>query len=484
MATHAWMRPGCVRPRRGRWVHGRTLGAPSAQVWPSGRGTGPDRAAGTAPGDQSVACDPARFLGSPHSARRAQRAIATPGKGILAADESTGTIGKRFAPIGVENNEENRRQYRQLLFQAEGVGNYISGAICFEETLFQKADDGRTFPEVLKAQGVVPGIKVDKGVKPLYGTAGETVTQGIDDLDVRCKRYYEAGARFAKWRGVLRINDGGAPSELAMQENAETLARYAAICQANGLVPIVEPEVLMDGDHTIERAAAATEKVQAACIKALHDHRILFEGMLLKPNMVRAGTECKEPATNEDIARASIRVLQHTLPAAVPGVMVRCHRCRYRQCPVLTAPVHAVPVGRHVRGGGHARAHHHEQDEGQQVPVVALLLLRTRAAALLPPRLAGYVPPCGLLRPGLPAPPSPRPPRRQGGEHPRRPEGVPEPGQGQLGGDAGHLQRLGRGGRRRRRPHCEELRLLSAAADPPPTRAVGGLRSARDPQRT
>jgi len=249
------------------------------------------------------------------------RALVAPGKGILAADESTGTIGKRFTPIGVENVEDNRRAYRRLLFTTEGLGEYISGAITYEETLFHKDDDGTPFPELLRRIGVIPGIKVDKGVKPLYGTDGETVTQGADDLDARCKRYYEAGARFAKWRAVYKISDAGAPSQLSIQQNAETLARYAVICQANGLVPIVEPEVLMDGTHSLERAAVATEKVQAAVMKALSDHHILWEGMLLKPNMVRAGTECADRCTPEDIARATVRVLQHTLPAAVPGVV-------------------------------------------------------------------------------------------------------------------------------------------------------------------
>ena len=246
-------------------------------------------------------------------------AIATPGKGILAADESTGTIGKRFKPIGVENVEENRRIYRQLLFTSPGIGESISGCIMFEETLFQKTDDGRPFPEVLKAAGVIPGIKVDKGVKPLPGTDGETVTQGIDGLDDRCRRYYEAGARFAKWRGVLKISPG-CPSELSIQENTQRLARYAAICQANGLVPIVEPEILMDGPHTIEEAAAVTTRVLAAQYKALHDHHVILEGTLLKPNMVRSGTECAVQAGPDAIARATVRTLQNTVPAAVPGI--------------------------------------------------------------------------------------------------------------------------------------------------------------------
>ena len=221
------------------------------------------------------------------------RKIASTGKGILAADESTGTIGKRFAGINVENNEENRRKYRQLLFQTSGIEEYISGVILFEETLYQKADDGTPFVNVLNSKGILPGIKVDKGVKPLFGTNGECVTQGIDDLDARCSKYYAQGARFAKWRAVLHIKDsiGATPSLVAIDENAQTLARYASICQANGLVPIVEPEVLMDGDFSIEVAAVCTEKVLAACYKALSDHHVLLEGTLLKPNMVRSGSD-------------------------------------------------------------------------------------------------------------------------------------------------------------------------------------------------
>ena len=250
------------------------------------------------------------------------RYISSPGKGILASDESTGTIGKRFAPINVENTEDNRRKYRQLLYQTEGLGEYISGAIMYEETLYQNADDGTPFVDLLKSKGIIPGIKVDKGVQPLFGTNGETVTQGITDLGKRCAKYYEQGARFAKWRAVLHIKDstGATPSQLSIDQNAATLARYAAICQANGLVPIVEPEVLMDGEHTIEFAAVVTEKVLAACYKALSDHHVMLEGTLLKPNMVRAGVQCATPASPQEIAVATVRVLQHTVPVAVPGI--------------------------------------------------------------------------------------------------------------------------------------------------------------------
>lgn len=250
------------------------------------------------------------------------KAIAAPGKGILAADESTGTIGQRFSKINVENIEENRRKYRQLLFKTEGIEQYISGVILYDETLYQKTDEGVSFVEVMQKKGIIPGIKVDKGIKPLTGTNGECVTQGIDDLDTRCAKYYAAGARFAKWRAVLHIKDsiGATPSQVAIIENANTLARYASICQANGLVPIVEPEVLMDGDFTIEVAAAATEAVLAACYKALSDHHVMLEGTLLKPNMVRSGSDAANQANAQEIGLATVRVLQHTVPVAVPGI--------------------------------------------------------------------------------------------------------------------------------------------------------------------
>ncbi|GBG81373.1 hypothetical protein CBR_g32047 [Chara braunii] len=245
--------------------------------------------------------------------------IATPGRGILAADESTGTIGKRLASINVENVESNRRALRELLFTAPGAMEYISGVILFEETLFQKASDGRSFVDVLKEAGVVPGIKVDTGVAALAGTCGETTTQGHDGLGARCAKYYQAGARFAKWRAVLKIADG-CPSPLAIQSNAEGLARYASICQENGLVPIVEPEILIDGSHDIERSAAVTEKVLAAVYKSLSDHHVLLEGTLLKPNMVTPGSDATKVAP-EVVGKYTVRTLQRTVPAAVPGIM-------------------------------------------------------------------------------------------------------------------------------------------------------------------
>lgn len=203
------------------------------------------------------------------------------------------------------------------------LGNYISGAILYEETLFDVAADGETkLVDLLAAQGILPGIKVDMGVQPLYGTDGETVTQGITKLAERCTKYYEAGARFAKWRAVLHIKDasGATPSQLSIDQNASTLARYGAICQACGLVPIIEPEVLMDGEHSIEHSAVITERVLAATFKHMSDHHLLLEGTLLKPNMVRAGEKCPVQPTPAEIALATVRVLQHTVPVAVPGI--------------------------------------------------------------------------------------------------------------------------------------------------------------------
>jgi len=248
--------------------------------------------------------------------------IASPGKGILAADESTGTIGKRFEKINLENTEPNRRAYRELLFTSPGFANYCSGVILYEETLYQKTADGKPFVELLKELGVIPGIKVDKGLVNIPGTEEETATQGLDDLGKRCAEYYKAGARFAKWRAVIKISNT-CPSELAIQETAHSLARYAAICQENGLVPIVEPEVLMDGTHTLKRCTEVTERVLAVVFKHLNDHHIFLEGALLKPNMVTPGHESEEYARTkpEEIGRATVTVLQRTVPPALPGVM-------------------------------------------------------------------------------------------------------------------------------------------------------------------
>ncbi|KAK3405845.1 hypothetical protein EUGRSUZ_K02073 [Eucalyptus grandis] len=251
------------------------------------------------------------FKGKYHDELIANAAyIGTPGKGILAADESTGTIGKRLSSINVENVEENRRALRELLFTAPGALQYLSGVILFEETLYQKTAAGKPFVEVLKEGGVLPGIKVDKGT---------TTTQGLDGLAQRCQKYYEAGARFAKWRAVLKIGPTE-PSQLAINENANGLARYAIICQENGLVPIVEPEILVDGPHDIEKCADVTERVLAACYKALNDHHVLLEGTLLKPNMVTPGSEAPKVAP-EVIAEYTVRALQRTMPPAVPAVV-------------------------------------------------------------------------------------------------------------------------------------------------------------------
>ena len=221
--------------------------------------------------------------------KRIAEAIVAPGKGILAADESTGTMGKRLAGIGVENIEENRRLYRQLLFTSGAeMAKNISGVILFHETVYQKADDGTPFVKILRDNGIIPGIKVDKGVVPLAGTIGEGTTQGLDGLAERCAQYKKDGCDFAKWRCVLKISEH-TPSQLAIFENANVLARYATICQQNGLVPIVEPEILCDGDHSLERCQQVTEAVLSAQYKALVDHHVYLEGTLLKPNMVTAG---------------------------------------------------------------------------------------------------------------------------------------------------------------------------------------------------
>jgi len=271
------------------------------------------------------------------------RAIAVPGKGILAADESTGTIGKRLEPVGVENNEPNRRAYRELLFTSEGIEQFISGVIMYDETIHQATQDGVPFVDLLKKKGIITGIKVDKGVKVLRGTDEETFTQGFDDLDVRCQKYYKLGARFAKWRAVLKISGTGCPSELAIQENAQGLARYAAICQDNGLVPIVEPEILMDGTHSLVTSAKVTQRVLAATYKALHDAHVLLEGTLLKPNMVLNGlsNDASPPA---EVGRATLTVLLRTVPPAVPGINFLSGGQSEEEASVNLNAINAVPV--------------------------------------------------------------------------------------------------------------------------------------------
>ncbi|XP_041942486.1 aldolase a, fructose-bisphosphate, b [Alosa sapidissima] len=246
--------------------------------------------------------------------------IVAPGKGILAADESTGSVAKRFQSINTENTEENRRLYRQLLFTADKeIDHCIGGVILFHETLYQKADSGKTFAQVIKDRGWVVGIKVDKGVVPLAGTNGETTTQGLDGLYERCAQYKKDGADFAKWRCVLKITPT-TPSSLAIKENCNVLARYASICQMHGIVPIVEPEILPDGDHDLKRCQYVTEKVLAAMYKALSEHHVYLEGTLLKPNMVTAGHSCSHKYTSQEIAMATVTALRRTVPPAVPGI--------------------------------------------------------------------------------------------------------------------------------------------------------------------
>ncbi|HZQ04224.1 MAG TPA: class I fructose-bisphosphate aldolase [Gaiellaceae bacterium] len=248
------------------------------------------------------------------------RALVAPGKGILAADESTGTIARRFEAVGVESTEESRRAYRELLFTTEGAADFVSGVILFDETIRQRASDGTPFPELLERQGIIPGIKVDKGAKPLARAPGETVTEGLDGLRERFAEYVELGAKFAKWRAVISIGDD-IPSEYCLWVNAHALARFAALAQEAGLVPIVEPEVLMDGTHTIERSFHVTARMQRAVFTELHDQRVELEGMLLKPNMVLSGYDCPEQASVDDVARETVRCLRHTVPAAVPGIV-------------------------------------------------------------------------------------------------------------------------------------------------------------------
>jgi fructose-bisphosphate aldolase class I len=241
------------------------------------------------------------------------------GKGILAADESHPTMAKRFKPIDVESTEENRRGYRSLLFTTPGLSEFISGVILFEETLGQLSDDGTPLPEVLSQQGIVPGIKVDKGKGPLPGAPGDLITYGLDGLAERLQGYKKQGARFAKWREVYPVTDDN-PTELGLKANAEMLARYAAVCQAEGIVPIVEPEVLMDGDHTLQRAAEVIEEVLHEVFHALHRHGVRLEHMVLKPSMVTPGKEHAEKATPEQVAEATVKVFRRTVPAAMPSI--------------------------------------------------------------------------------------------------------------------------------------------------------------------
>jgi fructose-bisphosphate aldolase class I len=244
--------------------------------------------------------------------------LVRPGRGILAADESLPTIAKRFQPLGIANTEENRRAYRSLLCTTTGAEEFISGVILFEETLGQRADDGTPLAEVLARRGIVPGIKVDKGTTPLVNAPGDLITVGLDGLPERLKGYKTQGARFAKWREVYSISDRN-PTPLGIEANAETLAAYAAICQAEGVVPIVEPEVLIDGDHTMERCDEATGEVLHAVFNALHRHQVILEYMVLKPSMVVPGKD-RPKATPQQVAAATIKLLRRAVPAAVAGI--------------------------------------------------------------------------------------------------------------------------------------------------------------------
>jgi len=253
---------------------------------------------------------------------RTARALVTAGRGILAADESGGTIAKRFAAIGVGSTEESRRDYRELLFRSnDALKECISGVILFDETIRQSASDGTAFVKLIEAAGAIPGVKVDLGAKPLPNFPGETITEGLDGLHDRLVSYYESRARFAKWRAVIHIaRDTNIPTQYAIEANAQALARYSAHCQNAGLTPIVEPEVLMDGEHDIERCGEVTEFVLHRVFAALNEARVFLEGMVLKPNMVIPGKKNGHHAHPEQVAEATLRVLRRSVPSAVPGV--------------------------------------------------------------------------------------------------------------------------------------------------------------------
>jgi fructose-bisphosphate aldolase class I len=247
-------------------------------------------------------------------------AMVAPGKGILAADESTGTIKKRFDAIGIESTADNRRDYRELLFRSmDAMRNHISGVILYDETIRQSAKDGTPLVKVIQQAGAIPGIKVDKGTKPLPFHAGELITEGLDGLAERLAEYHALGARFAKWRAVIDIGSG-IPTEYGIRANAQALARYAALCQQAQLVPIVEPEVLMDGDHDIDRCSQITHWVLQATYEELFQARVFLEGSVLKPNMVVPGKKCPKRASVDEVAEKTVRVLKHAAPPAVPGI--------------------------------------------------------------------------------------------------------------------------------------------------------------------
>lgn len=248
------------------------------------------------------------------------KSIVAPGKGILAADESFSTIEKRFKSINIPSTEENRRNYREILFTTPGVSEFIGGVILFDETIRQSTAGGVPFSQVLSQQGILPGIKVDEGAKALAGATGEKVTEGLDGLRDRLAEYYQLGARFTKWRAVITIGES-IPSVQCIESNAEALARFASLSQEANLVPIVEPEVLMDGDHTIERCEQVTATTLEAVFRALFRHRVFLEGIFLKPNMVLPGKACPQQSSADEIARATVRCFQRHVPAAVPGIV-------------------------------------------------------------------------------------------------------------------------------------------------------------------
>jgi fructose-bisphosphate aldolase, class I len=253
--------------------------------------------------------------------RSVAKAIVAKQKGVLAADESNPTIKKRFDSINVESTEENRRRYREILFTTEGIERYIGGVILFDETLRQTTRDGTPFAELLSSRGIVPGIKVDNGAKALALYPGEKITEGLDGLRYRLAEYKQMGAKFAKWRAVIEINERDVPTTFGIRANAHVLARYAALCQELDIVPIVEPEVLMDGAHEIERCEVVTSRVLETVFAELDAHRVLLEGMLLKPNMVIPGMKCARQDSVKQVAEATIRCMIHCVPAAVPGIV-------------------------------------------------------------------------------------------------------------------------------------------------------------------
>ena len=253
--------------------------------------------------------------------RETAAALVAEGKGVLAAEESNSTMNKRLDAAGVEPSEETRRQLRELLFTTDGTADHISGVILYDETFRQSTSDGTPFPELLKSQGIIPGIKVDTGAKPLAGSPDEKVTEGLDGLRERLEEYYEGGARFAKWRAVITIDGERLPTRYCVSVNAHALARYAALCQEASIVPIVEPEILMDGTHTIDRAEEVTSEVLGTVFSELRQQGVLFEGMLLKPNMVLAGYESDDQPDDDEVADRTLRTLRRHVPAAVPGIV-------------------------------------------------------------------------------------------------------------------------------------------------------------------